>query len=150
VYVELGVSWAAESLYLKLFEWQIQRYGSDALEAIPRAQDLAWFFFNQGRAESIEYDAECLRLVELHHGPASHEARTAHHFLGESYEKHGQLAEARGHFESAWGADQVAMGLTMEMAVLGGLVRVCGALGDKKGMEKYQALRNASSGKKKA
>lgn len=149
IYLELGMSRAAESLYLKLFEWQVQRYGCDALEVIPRVQDLAWFFLKQGRAESIEYDAECLRLVELHHGPASHDAGTAHYCLGESYEKHGQLAKAREHFESAWGINQATRGLATEKAVLSGLVRVCGALEDKEGMEKYQALQYASFGKKK-
>jgi tetratricopeptide (TPR) repeat protein len=145
-YVELGVSGAAETLYMKLLEWQVRRYGWDAVEVIPRVQDLAWFFFNQGRAESIEYDTHCLRLVELHYGPASHDTGTAHCFLGESYERHGQLAKAREHFERAWGINQVTKGLAMEEVVLGGLARVCGALEDK---QKYVALQNVSSGKKK-
>ena len=152
VYFELGMKGEAESLYLKLLEWQVRRYGRDALEAIPRVQDLSWFYFNQGQAESIKYDSEWLRLSELHHGPESYEAEMAHYFLGESYERQGQLPMAKRHFECAWRIHQVMKGslnwLETERLVLDGLVRICGALGDRKGMEEYQALRHTSSGKK--
>lgn len=145
VYFKLGMKGEAESLYLKLLEWQVRRYGRNALEVIPRVQDLSWFYFNQGQAESIKYDSEWLRLSKLHHGPESYEAEMAHYFLGESYERQGQLPMAKRHFECAWRIHQVIKGslnwLETKRLVLDGLVRICGSLGDRKGMEEYQARR---------
>lgn len=95
------------------------------------------------------YNSECLRLAELHHGQTSREAGSAHYFLAESYERHRQHAMARKHFESAWGVYQITKrSLATERLILDGLVRICGALGEKKDMEKYQTLRHASAGKK--
>lgn len=143
VYSKLRMRDEAESLYLELLEWQVRRHGRSALELIPRVQDLSLFYFNQGRAESITFDSEWLRLSKLHHGPESSEAGIAHYFLGESYERHGQLPMAKGHFECAWRIHQVMKGsmnwLETKMLVLNGLMRICGSMGDKKGMEEYQA-----------
>jgi hypothetical protein len=149
VYSESGLKGEAEMLYLKLHDWQVRRHGRDAIECISRVQDLACFYFNQRRAESIKYDAEFLRLAKLHHGLVSRDAETAHRCLGESYEMHGQLAMARLQFECAWSIHQSTKGqLGSGSLVLDGLIRVCGALRDKKDMEMYQTLRSASTAKK--
>lgn len=151
LYVELGVKGEAESLFLRLLEWQVRRYGRDAIEVMPPIYNISWLYFNQGRAESIEYDMEWLRLAELHHGPASPEAEAARYYLGESYEIQGQLTMARGQFECAWGINKDTKGLSaMEGLVLDALIRICGALGDERGIEKYQTLRHAYVEKKEA
>jgi tetratricopeptide (TPR) repeat protein len=144
-YVDLGMKGNAEPLYLRLLEWQVKRHGKDAIQVLPRVQELAWFYFNQGKVESIEYDMESLRLVEMHYGPCSREAVNVHSFLGESYERHGQLSNAREHFEIAWKIHKLIKGLLVtERIVLDGLVRICESLGDKDAMIKYYVLRHGS------